>query len=200
MSGEETENNATKAIAALITSVKAIQDKLKTIKSGATDSGVNSQSGMKRGATNSGNIPYASSQDSDLASDQDLPAKRPRMVESDTKEFEDDGEPQDEVEYQLVTLSEVASAFLETAFKFEIDNSARRTKIKKFGIPDLRWTRCPKINAVVLANISRDTERTDRTTSCLQQFWLDAVAPIVMVLERAKEFSLPPEAINMIQT
>ena len=37
-------------------------------------------------------------------------------------------------------------------------------------------------------------------TGYLQQFWLDAIAPIVMVLERAKEFSLPPEAITMIQT
>ena len=94
----------------------------------------------------------------------------------------------------------MASAFLETAFKSKIDNLARRTKIKKFGIPDSRWTRCPKIDAVVSENISRDAERTDRTTSRLQQFWLDAVAPIVMVLERAEKFSLPPEAINMIQT
>ena len=64
----------------------------------------------------------------------------------------------------------------------------------------MRWTRCPKIDAVVSVNISGDAERTDRTTSRLQQFWLDAVAPIVMVLERAEEFSLPPDAINMIQT
>ena len=154
MSGEETENDTTKAIAALTASIKAIQEELKTIKSGATDSGVNSQSGIKRGATNSGIIPHAGSQDSDLASGQDLPAKRPRTAESDTEELEDDGEPQDEVEDQLVTLSEAASAFLETAFKSKIDNSARRTKIKKFGIPDSRWTRCPKIDAVVSANIS----------------------------------------------
>ena len=129
MSGEETENDTTKAIAALTTSVKAIQEELKTIKSGATDSSVNSQSGMKRRATNSGIIPYAGSQDSNLASSQDLPAKRPRMAESDTEELKDDGEPQDEVEDQLVTLSEVASTFLETAFKSKIDNSAR-TKLR----------------------------------------------------------------------
>ena len=108
---------------------------MKTIKSWATDSGVNSQSGMKCGATDSGIIPYAGSQDSDLASGQDLPAKSPRMVESDTKELKDDGEPQNEVEDQLVTLSEAASAFLETTFKSKIDKSVRRTKIKKFGIP-----------------------------------------------------------------
>ena len=46
--------------------------------------------------------------------------------------------PQDEVEDQLVTLSEVASAFLERAFKSKINNSARRSKIRKFGIPDSR--------------------------------------------------------------
>ena len=106
MSGEETENNTTKAIAALTTSVKAIQEEFKTINSGATDSGVNSQSGMKRGATDSSIIPHAGSQDSELASGQDLPAKRPKTAESDTEELEDDGEPQDEVEDQLVILSE----------------------------------------------------------------------------------------------
>ena len=122
------------------------------------------------------------------------------MTESDTEELKDDGEPQHETEDLLVTLSEAASAFSGDSLKFKIDNSVRRTKIKKFGIPDLRWTTCPKIDTVVLVNISRDTDRTNRTTSHLQLFWLDAMAPIVMVLERAEEFSLPPEAINMIQT
>ena len=136
MSGEETENDTTQAIAALTVSAKAIQEELKTIKSGATDSGVNSQSGMKHGDAHSGIISYASSQDSNLASSQDLPGKRPRTVESNTEELKDNGEPQDEVEDQLVTLSEAASAFLEMAFKSKIDNSARRTKTKKFEIPD----------------------------------------------------------------
>ena len=45
MSGEEIENNITKAITALTVSVKTIEEELKTIKSGATHSGVNSQSG-----------------------------------------------------------------------------------------------------------------------------------------------------------
>ena len=64
----------------------------------------------------------------------------------------------------------------------------------------MQWTRCPKIDAVVSVNISRDAKRTDHETSHLQKFWLDAMAPIVMVLERAEKFSLPPEAITMIQT
>ena len=40
------------------------------------------------------------------------------------------------IEDQLVTLSEAASTFLETALKSKIDNSVRKTKNKKFGIPD----------------------------------------------------------------
>ena len=83
------------------------------------------------------------------------------MAESDIKEFKDDGEPQDEVENQLITLSEAISAFLEMAFKSKINNSVTRTKIKKFWIPHSQWIRCPKIDAVVLANISRDIERTE---------------------------------------
>ena len=93
---------------------------------------------MKCGATDSGIILHAGSLDSNLASGQDLPAKRLRMAESDTEELEDDGESHNEVEDQLVTLSIAASSFLETAFKSKIDNSARETKIKKFGIPDSR--------------------------------------------------------------
>ena len=46
---------------------------------------------MKRRVTDSGIILNTGSQDSDLASGQDLPTKRPRMAESDTEELEDDG-------------------------------------------------------------------------------------------------------------
>ena len=53
---------------------------------------------------------------------------------------------------------------------------------------------------MVSANISKEAERGDRLFSRLQQFWLDAVGPLVMVLEKADEFLLPSEVINMIQT
>ena len=43
-------------------------------------------------------------------------------------------------------------------------------------------------------------KRADRSASCLQQFWLDATVPLVLTLERAEEFNLPPETISAIQT
>ena len=50
-----------------------------------------------------------------------------------------------------------------------------------------------------MANVSKDAERNDRAASRLQQFWLDAASPLVMLLERDEEFQLPAEAIQMIQ-
>jgi len=83
------------------------------------------------------------------------------------------------------TLSKAASAFLEVAFKSRLDNSTRRVKIKKFGVSESHWTRCPKLDSIVTMNISKEAEKSDRVASCLQQYWLDAVGPLVMVLDRA---------------
>jgi len=47
---------------------------------------------------------------------------------------------------------------------------------------------CPKIDEVVAANVSKDAERSDQATSRLQQFWLDAAAPLMMLLKRDEEF------------
>jgi len=55
---------------------------------------------------------------------------------------------------QLVTLSEGGTTFLEVAFSTKLKNDSRKSKATKNGIPDSRWTRCPKMDAVVVANIS----------------------------------------------
>ena len=101
---------------------------------------------------------------------------------------------------QLVTLSEGAATFLKAAFSVKLRNDTRKAKANKNGIPDSRWIRCPKMEAVVAANISPGMKRADRLASCLQQFWLDAMVPLVLTLERSEEFNLPPEAISAIQT
>ena len=50
-----------------------------------------------------------------------------------------------------------------------------------------------------MANVSKETERNDPAASRLQQFWLDAVAPFMMLLARNEELQLPAEAMQMIQ-
>ena len=42
--------------------------------------------------------------------------------------------------------------------------------------------------------------QADRSASCLEQFWLDATSPLVSVLERVEELTLPAQAIGAIQT
>lgn len=70
------------------------------------------QTGLKCEAIDSGDNLHARMQDSTLESGHDHPVKKPRVADSDTKEFEDEEE-----QGKNITLSEVASAFLKTAFR-----------------------------------------------------------------------------------
>ena len=100
----------------------------------------------------------------------------------------------------LVTLSDAASAFLEATFKSKLENKARVAKAKGQGTPDSRWIRCAKIDPVVTANVPPAARTADRAASRLQQFWLDAVNPLVLILEKAEELEIPREVVGGIQT
>ena len=90
--------------------------------------------------------------------------------------------------------------FLETAFGSKLLNDNRKLKATKNEIPDFCWIRCPKIYAVVAANVSQSAKKADRAASQLQQFWLDTVILLDLMLERADELELPGETISAIQT
>ena len=85
------------------------------------------------------------------------------------------------------------------AFGFKLLNDNRKLKATENGIPDSRWIRCPKIDAVVAANVSLSVKKAYRAATRLQQFWLDTVIPLVLILERADELELPGETISAIQ-
>ena len=159
---------------------------------------------LKGGATHSGvSLQQTGSQCSELA---DLgaglqlpPPKRSRadedeeLEEVDEEDYEIDLEPSG----QFVTLSDATATFLEVAFSAKLCNNKRKTKAT---IPDSRWIRCPKIDAVVAANVSPAAQKVDRGVSHLQQFWLDAVTPLVMILEKVEDLDIPAEVITSIQT
>jgi len=171
-------------------SVKSLQDELETLKRGATHSGVNPQ-------------PTGSQySDVDLSAGFGVEPPPPKKRKPDDDLELDDEEEDADIEPtgQLVNLSEAGAAFLETAFGSKLQNENRKLKATKNGVPDSRWIRCPKIDAVVAANVSPATKKADRAASRLQQFWLDAVIPLVLTLERADELELPAEAISAIQT
>ena len=68
--------------------IKAIQ----ALKSGAIDSGVNLQTGLKHRATDSGDDSHTGTQDNTPESSQPHSVKKPMVADSDAEEFEDEDE------------------------------------------------------------------------------------------------------------
>ena len=102
----------------------------------------------------------------------------------------------DEVEQEeggLVEVSEATQAFLGAAFSGIMDNDDRRKRIKRIGVPDCDQIRCPKLDGVMKAVLPTDAIKADGYLSRLQQFWLDAVAPLAAILESAEAGELTPE-------
>ena len=143
----------------------------------------------------------AGSQGSDTVSGKGPAKKRKRSSEDDSESEEEDEdlEPGD-TDTELYQLSEAAGAFIETTFKSKLDNATRKARATKYGVPESRWLKCPKLDPVISTTVSTSARRADRSASRLQQFWLDATNPLVNVLERAEELNLPAEAIAAIQT
>ena len=143
----------------------------------------------------------AGSQGSDTVSGNGPAKKRKRSSEDDSESEEEDEdlEPGD-TDTELYQLSEAAGAFIETTFKSKLDNATRKARATKYGVPESRWLKCPKLDPVISTTVSTSARRADRSASRLQQFWLDATNPLVNVLERAEELNLPAEAIAAIQT
>ena len=141
--------------------------------------------------------------DIDLGAGLGLETPPPKKQKTDDDVEVEDEEADDadiEPTGQLVDLSEAGVAFLETVFGSTLLNDNRKFKATKNRILDSRWIRCFKIEAVVAANVSPSAKKADRTASRLQQFWLDAVIPLVLTLEKEEELELPSEAISVIQT
>ena len=64
-------------------------------------------------------------------------------------------------EGETFPFSEAGNAFLQAALSKCMDNASYTSKMKKHGTPDSRWTRCPELDAVVLANLLKDTVSAD---------------------------------------
>ena len=95
----------------------------------------------------------------------------------------------------------MTKSFLEAAFSGTMSNEDCRKQVKKVGVPDCDQICCSKLDGVLKAVLPRDAIKADGYLSCLQQFWLDAVAPLVAILESAEARELTPEkAVSAAQT
>ena len=101
----------------------------------------------------------------------------------------------------LVQLTEATKTFLEAAFSGTLSNADRKKRVDKVGVPDCDQIRCPKLDGVLKAVLTKDAIKADGYLSRLHQLWLDAVAPLTAALESVEEGDLTPEkAVRAAQT
>ena len=97
--------------------------------------------------------------------------------------FDVDPEENKDSAGKLVELSEETSTFLEVAFSTTLSNTDCRKRIAHIGIPDCNKIRCPKLDLMLSTVLLKDVIKADGYLSRLQQFWVDAVAPLTAILE-----------------
>jgi len=74
-----------------------------------------------------------------------------------------------------------------------MDNEDCKKQVKRIGVPNYDQIRCPKLDEVMKAVLPTDAIKADGYLSRLQQFWLDAVAPLAAILESAEAGELTNE-------
>jgi hypothetical protein len=96
----------------------------------------------------------------------------------------------------LDVVSEATKAFLETAFSSNLENLDCKKRVGKYGTLECDHIRCPKLDPVL-----KTTLQVDGYLLRLQQFWLDAVAPLNSVLEHGETSKLTPKyAVSTVQS
>ena len=88
-----------------------------------------------------------------------------KPITDDEAEDEEDENGEPETQQSLYKLSEEAGAFTETAFVSKLDNTTRKSRATKFGLPESRWLRCPKLDPVVASTVPAGTRRADYAAS-----------------------------------
>lgn len=92
-----------------------------------------------------------------------------------------------------VEISEVTAQVANATFKQPLANTARQTLGKQFGIPKLDTTRCPKLDMVIKRNLLKKVKDADSQLARIHTLILDAMAPLVQVIEEAASSTLTAE-------
>ena len=96
---------------------------------------------------------------------------------------------------------EQTRSFLEAAFSATLSNADCKKRIANIGILDCDKICCQKLDPMLTTIFLKDAIKADGYLSCLQQFWLDAIAPLAAIIEGTKAGELTPEhAYSVAQT
>ena len=74
-----------------------------------------------------------------------------------------------------------------------LTNADRKKRVDHVGVPDCDSNWCPKLDPVIQAIVPNEASKADGYLLRLQQFWLDATAPLTAIIETAEEGKLTPE-------
>jgi len=174
------ESDTARALAQMQATMERFNQELIAIKSGSTSVGTNPPPGAPSGVQDSGS--------SGIRSGEAGQRRRGRETDEDDDDVERDCDDPDDDDLLLdeattFPLSEAGNAFLEAAFSKRMEKKTYENRIQKCGTPDSRWSKCPDLDAVVVANLPKDTVRTDAKAKRLHSFWLSAVAPLAAGLQ-----------------
>ena len=107
---------------------------------------------------------------------------RKRLRDEDDADSNDD-QSSDEDDH-VFSLSEVGSAFMETAFKSKMNATSRRKKMAKLGIPDCKWSKAPELDAFIASTIPKDVVKGDNVSHKAQRLWLEVAAPLATIVDK----------------
>ena len=97
----------------------------------------------------------------------------------------------DDTESNLATVSETTASHLKTVYSVPIP----------YPVPRVDHTKCPKLDRVLMSNISKETKDKDNQLAKIQTLFLDAVAPLSHLMELAESKQLSPEVtIEAVKT
>ena len=87
----------------------------------------------------------------------------------------------------IISVSESTAKTVKSAFKKPLSNSARLQVCKAYSFSDVEDTKCPKLDCVIKQNLTKDVKDTNSNAARLQTLNLDAVAPLVFILEARRD-------------
>ena len=111
--------------------------------------------------------------------------------------FEEPGE-EDLTTGELVELFGASPLFSKGCFSATLSNADCKKWIENIGIPDYDKIHCHKLDSMLTAILPKDAIKVDGYLSCLQPFWLDAVAPLAAILKGSEAEELTPEHAYLV--
>ena len=120
---------------------------------------------------------------------------------ADIMDAADAEEEQDSKGVSLFNISEKTKSQLRENFGSVLPNNTRRQLKDKFGAPNSPLTACPGLDKVMKSQVSSETKSRDKRLARLQSLALDAVGPLVKIVEGAENESISSiEVLEAVQT